>query len=162
MKNQKAFTLIETIIYAVLVSLIGGFSIFVLYQIIDSGDRLKAKIDVEGEANFILQKVNWALNGATAVNQPAAGATSTILSINKNNFSSNPIVFDLNEGNIRLAKGGGAASFLNNQNISVGQLVFEHLAASGGSSEAIRATLSVNSKIFNYSKTIEMLYYLRN
>ncbi|MBI5306374.1 prepilin-type N-terminal cleavage/methylation domain-containing protein [Candidatus Wolfebacteria bacterium] len=159
--KKKGFTLIEVIIYAALVSLMAEFSIFSMNQIINNNNFLRAKIEVEEETNFILQKINWALGNAGAINQPGAGATSTILSVNKNNFSQNPIVFDLNGNNVRLSKGGINFSALNNQNVSVNRLIFEHLAASGSAPAAVKTTIAVNSKSLNYSKTIEILYYLR-
>lgn len=157
----KGFTLVEIIIYAALVSLMAEFAIFSMNQIIGNNNLVRSKIEVEEEMNFTLQKINWALSGASAINQPAAGATSTILSVNKINFSQNPIVFDLNGNNVRLSKGGSGFSELNNQKVSVSRLVFEHLAASANAPEAIKTTIAINSKTANYSKTIEMLYYLR-
>lgn len=158
----KGFTLVEVIIYAALVSLMAEFSIFSTNQIIKNNNLVRAKIEVEEEMNFILRKIDWAMSGANAINQPAGGATSTVLSVNKINFFQNPIVFDLNNGNVRLSKGGSGFSELNSRSVTVSKFIFEHIAASGAMPTAVKAMVTVNSKTANYSKTIEMLYYLRN
>lgn len=155
---MKGFTLIETIIYAVLISMIIGFSSFVVYQIINTQEMLKAKIELEEEANFILQKINWALAGASVINQPAANATSTTLSINKANFIQNPLIFDLNNKNIRLSRGGSEAVVLNNSDINIDQLVFEYLSSTS-TLKSVKSTITLKSG--RYSKTIETINYLR-
>ncbi len=156
---EKGFTLIETIIYAALVSIIIIFSVLVMYQIIEVQDRLKAKAEIEGEAGFVLQKINWVLGGAYSINQPSAGATSTTLSINKSNFPQNPLVFDAANGNVRLSRAGGNAIILDNQNVVVDNLIFEHLAASGNVPPAVKIAIRVSYSF--YSKTFETIYYLR-
>ena len=88
---MKGFTLIEIIIYVALLSLTIGFILAGVYQILDSKTGVLARTSVEEEANFLMKKIKWAMTGVDAVNQPTAGATSTTLSVNKFNFSANPV-----------------------------------------------------------------------
>ncbi len=152
---MKGFTLIETLIYAALISIVVGFSLVAAYQIIDSSEGLNKKIMVEEEANFLLRKIGWALSGVDVINNPISGATGSILSINKINFSGNPLVFDLNSDNLRLKKGAAEPVILNNQNVKISNLVFEYLAASGSKPAGIKTGFQINGKPY------EITVYLR-
>ncbi|MFH1346921.1 MAG: prepilin-type N-terminal cleavage/methylation domain-containing protein [Spirochaetota bacterium] len=146
---MRGFTLIEILIYSALTSIIIGGSLVAVYQIIESSDGIYDKIVIEQEANFLLQKIKWTLTGATTINVPPIGATSSTLSVNKANFSDNPIIIDLNSNNLRLKRGLNERNILNSQNIAVNDVIFEHQAADGNLPEAIKINFTVNSKLFN-------------
>src|SRR3989344_3415634 len=143
--SRVGFTLMETVIYIGLLSFITSFVIVVLYQMVGSESQNRNRTEVDGEANFLIQKMVWALTGATAINSPAVSATGTTLSITKYNYASNPIVFDLNSRNMRIAKGASTPVILNSARAYIDQLIFQHLAASGTIPEAIAITLQVVS-----------------
>lgn len=145
---MKAFTLIEVLIYSALIAMIISGSLIAVYQIIESSNNIYAKIIIDQEANFLLQKIKWALIGATAINIPLTGAASSTLSVNKANFFNNPIIIDLNSGNLRLKQGTNEPAILNSQNIVVNSVVFEHQAGSGNLAEAIKINLTVGNKLF--------------
>lgn len=157
---MKGLTLIETLIYLALAALIVSLVVVSVYPIIDSSSRLEAWIEVENEANFILRKLNWALTDISNINQPLASATSTTVSVNKNNFSQNPIVFDVNSGNLQMALAGGSPVVLSNENVKIDKVVFEHIIANGTSS-AIGIELIVGHQSFNASTTIRTKMGLR-
>ena len=146
---MKGFTLIETIIYTALISIIIAGALVAVYQVLESSSALYNKIITEQESNFLLRKFAWALSGVSAINLPAAGATSSVLSLNKINFSENPIVIDLNSNNMRMKKGSAEPAILNTQNITVQNLVFEHLSSSGNAPEAIKINLTVDTQSFS-------------
>ena len=153
--KSRGFTLIETLIYASLISVIIGFSLAVTYQIIDSSEKLNKKILIEEEANFLLRKIEWALTGLETINSPLSGATGSILSVNKINFSSNPLVFDLNLNNLRMKRGLAAPVILNNENLVVSNLIFEHLAMDGNKPAGVKTNFKINERAYEiiiYSK----------
>ena len=160
-KSQQGFTLIETVIYAGLISIIIGFAVSMISQIIENQSRLRARVEVAEETNFILRKISWALAGVTAINQPPSGSSSTILGTTKSNFAENPLVFDLNGGNIRLSRASGTPAILNSGNILVKKLNFEHTAASGTIPEAVKTTITLESVSASSSETITTVDYLR-
>jgi len=145
---MKGFTLIEVLIYSALIAMIISGSLIAVYQIIEGSDSIQNKIIIEQEANFLLSKIRWALTGATAIISPTIGLASSTLSINKANYSENPIVFDLNSNNFRIKQGSGNPTILNNQNIAINNLIFEHLAANGSGPEGLKISLTVNNKLF--------------
>jgi len=159
---MKGFTLIETIIYSALISIIIVFAVIVMYQIIDVDEKLTIKTNMEAEGEFIMQKINWALNGTDLINQPLAGATSGVLSVNQIGSAGNPFVFDASGGNARLSRAGNLAVILNNERVIVDSLIFEHLAGSGATPAAIKTKISVHSANSSlYSQVLETIFYLR-
>lgn len=158
------FTLIETLVYVALLSLITSFVMVVFYQIISGQNQNRNRVEVDAEANFMMQKILWALTGAQTINQPAAGATSSVLSVNKYNFGQNPLVFDIGSRNLRMTRGAGAPVILGASRVAVDQLVFQHIAASPNVPEAVKVTLDVISSDITRpaaSSTLENTIYLR-
>lgn len=145
---MKGFTLIEVLIYSALIAMIISGSLIAVYQIIEGSNSIQNKIITEQEANFLLSKIRWALTGATTIDIPAIGLASSTLSINKANYSENPIVFDLNSNNLRIKQCSGNPAILNSQNIAINNLIFEHLAASGSGPEGLKINITINNKLF--------------
>lgn len=151
-KNKTAgFTLIETLIYSVLTVLIIGFTVTTLYQLINSADQLKAEAAIHDELNFVSQKIHWALDNAATINLPLPGETGASLSITKSGFAQNPILFDLNNANVRLKFGGGPTMILDNDAVIVDLLLFEHIPANGSAPAGIKTTITMHNA--NYSGT---------
>lgn len=154
-KGKKGFTLIETLIYSMLVSLIIGGILVSIYEMIQGSVTLNARIVAEEEVNFIFRKISWAMAGAYDINSPGAGDIDTALSIDKTGFPDNPIVFDLDSGNLRISRAGQAPVVLNNEGVTVSSIAFEHLPSGSGKPEGVKVTLFVESQ--SYQTTI----YLR-
>ena len=157
---MKGFTLIEILIYLALVSLIATISIAAVYPLIDNYYRNQARLDIEGEANFLMRKINWGLTGAYSINQPISGSTSTILSINKEGFSQNPIVFDIGNGDFRISLAAGEPIVLNNINVKIEKAEFENIFQSG-LPVLVGVELSVKHSNSNASTTIKTKMGLR-
>jgi len=160
----KGFTLIEIIIYATLLSLTIGFILVGVYQILDSRTGALARISVEEEANFLIKKIKWTLANVDVINQPAAGASSTILSVDKFNFSANPVVISFSGSDAKISYAGNPAVILNSEDVAVKNLVFENI--SSGSNPAIKIKLNLeykpnDLKTTKPSTTIETTIYLR-
>lgn len=64
LNTNKGFTLIEVVIYLALFSIIIGGALVSVYNIIESSGKLENKVVMQEEANFLLRKINWVLNGA--------------------------------------------------------------------------------------------------
>ncbi|MBI2591779.1 MAG: hypothetical protein HYW34_03840 [Candidatus Brennerbacteria bacterium] len=164
---MKGFSLIETIIYAALISIIIGMVLLVVFQIVESQDRSRAKTEVEEETNFLISKIKWALSGVDVINIPAGGSTSSTLSINKFNFSQNPIVISLASGSLELAIGSSAPAILNSGSVSVPNISFQHIAQTSTTAPAIKTTLSVQYnprgayRFYETLSTVETTIYLR-
>jgi type II secretory pathway component PulJ len=162
--RQKGFTLLDTVVYIGLFSLVTSFVIVILYQIIAGQGQHRNRVEVDAESNFMMQKIVWALTGAQTINQPAVNATSSVLSVSKYGFSENPLVFDVGSRNLRLTRGSGTPALLGNNRVYVGELLFEHLPSSLNAAEAVRVTLTVDSSDITRptaSTTLTNTIYLR-
>lgn len=147
---KRGFTLIETMIYVALFVIIIGGGFVGAYQVISSSDYANRQSVIDEEGNFVIRKIEWALSGTQTINSPALGVTGSTLSINKYNFApNNPVVFDLNMGVVRLKKGSGSPISLTTSNVVVSNLSFTQIATSG-----IRASLTIQGKIFETTKYI--------
>ncbi len=146
-KKQAGVTLVETLLYAVFFALMIGFAMFSFNQILEANLKHQNRLEVEIEANFIMQKILWALSDAQTINEPAVNTTSSILSVTKYNFAQNSLVFDLDSENIRLRRGAGdlpgPAIILNSNTVRITNLSFYRSPEIGNQPEAIAITLSV-------------------
>lgn len=124
-KNQAGFTMIEMIFYVLFITLIIGGSLGIIYQLLRNSENLGAGIALEEEANFILKKIIWVLNDNSAINSPAVNGTSVSLSVDKNSFANNPVIVDMDSGNIRLKRGSNPVQVLNAGRFEVSNLNFE-------------------------------------
>ena len=149
LKIIRGFTLIETIIYIALFSIIISLVIGAVYQIIQGSEDLQKNIVAEAEAHFLMRKTEWALAGVSAINSPASGLTGATLSVDKVNYSQNPIVLDLDSGSLRIKKGLGDPIILNSANVTISDLQFQHLAAGLYRPAAIRVSFKVNGEPFS-------------
>lgn len=164
---STGFSLIETIVYAALISIIIGMILFAVFQIIESQDRARSKIETEEEANFLMGKIKWALIGAQTINQPAVNSTSSILSLNKYNYQQNPLIFALATSAIQFSQSSGSLTIINSGSVRITRLDFYHQAASGTAPAALKTTLSVEFnprgayRIYESSTTLETTIFLR-
>ena len=163
--GNGGFSLIETLIYITLFTTVIVFVIASFYQLIDSQNRNRARIETETEGNFVMQKISWALNSLQTINQPAVGATSTTLSVNRYNFAQNPLVFDIASSVVRLSRAALEPIPLTSSNVRVGQLLFAHVSSTATQPEAVQITLNLSSNITDLNKqasnTITTTIYLR-
>jgi type II secretory pathway pseudopilin PulG len=162
--SRRGFTIIELIVYIGLLGVVLSSVVVILYQVIAGQTQSRNRSEVDGEANFLMQKITEAMNGVQTINQPAAGATSSILSVSRYNYAQNPIVFELASGTVTISRGGGSAVPLNDSYVAVTQLVFNHIPAAGGMPEGVSTTISLVSsaggRLTAASTTVSEVFYL--
>lgn len=163
--SRRGLTLLETLMYAALVSFTIGFVLLAVYEMIGARYRALARVEIEEETNFLMRKITWLLGGVSAVNDPLANTTSTTLSVNKISFSPNPVVLQATSSNATISYGGGAAVRLNSASVLVRKLVFQHLP--GGGNPGIKVNLEVEFvprgqlTVYNATSSIETTIYAR-
>ncbi|MBI5220620.1 MAG: hypothetical protein HY978_02145 [Candidatus Liptonbacteria bacterium] len=140
--SRGGFTLLEAVIYIGLFSILLSFTIGIFFQILAGYGAHLNRVETDSVARFLADKIAWSLATATAVNQPAVGATSTALSVTRYNFAGNPVVVDLVGGTARLSRAGGTAYPITGSRVRVSNLIFEHLSASGNTPEAVSYQLT--------------------
>ncbi len=143
--NQRGFTLIETLVYLGLFALLLGGAVVAAYNVVESSGRNLTQAMVQEEGGFLAAKINWAISGATGVNLPLLGNTSSELQLSK---TSGAVDIDLDPAtnkDMRISVGGGSALTLNNSNVSVTPLQFQHLGAANAA-EWVTATFTLSVK----------------
>lgn len=114
---SRGFTLMETIMYIALFSILMTGAVVAAYNLVEGASRNNAAIEVEEEGTFLDRKINWALTGATAV---SASSDGTALTITRPDLGSqSPLVITSDGTMMSLKRGIRAAVELNNDRFTV-------------------------------------------
>lgn len=115
-------------------------TLFTVYAIIEGRYRILARVEVADEAQFIMARIKWLLTGIDGVNQPLPNSTSSLLSVNKSNFSENPVVVFASGTDVFFSY-GGKEWVLNSESVIVNELIFEHKDFDGNPAVEIRLSV---------------------
>src|SRR3989344_6895521 len=134
---NKGFTLIESIIYIALFSLLMRTAFVTAFQLIDGSGKLGVKNTVQEEGNFVMRKINWALTGVETITTPASGNSFTLV-VEKYNGDDIEIKLDTK---IEMKTNSGPFLPLTTDNVVVkaSSLNFQHIPASGSGPVGIKA-----------------------
>lgn len=146
--TQRGVTLIETMVYIALFSIIIGGSVVAAYQILESSGRSQTRAMLQEEGDFLIGKIGWALSGVQPGTPTGQNCTeSNTLSVSKWDTSIGIIVINETSGNMYISYGGNPSVVLNNSNTNVSALSFTHcyLNTSNPESMGARFTLSANT-----------------
>lgn len=158
--NHKisGFTLIETILYIGLFSLIFTGLFISVYPIFTGAERMTRNIAGEGETAFVLSKIDYAMSAVITdadgvITSPAEGATSTELILTYN--ETERFRFAINEDNefctapllchtLTQRENSGDALPLTTQRVSIENFSAHHVAPTASSSRHIDVMFTVN------------------
>jgi type II secretory pathway pseudopilin PulG len=156
--HSHGFTLIETIIYLALFSIIFTGIFVSVYPIFSSADRLTKNIAIESESMFIVSKINYALNDAITssggtITSPAAGSNGSTLVLSSGGtekyrfamdtsgtFCTGPLLCQM----LTISKTGGTAVPLNASRINITNFSVSHVAPSGGAARYLDVSFDAN------------------
>jgi type II secretory pathway pseudopilin PulG len=163
--KETGFTLIETIIYSAIVSMAIAATLFIVYQIIDSRYKILARVEVEEEAQFLMGKVKWVLSSIDKINTPSLGATSSVLSVDKLNFLSNPVILSASGTDVFISYGANASSAINSESVLVKNLVFKNIGLPDNPAVELSFFLEHKPRgqltIYNATTSIRSIIYAR-
>lgn len=143
-KSNMGLTLVETLLYVVIVGIvIGGFITFI-YGILLASERADGNMGLADAKLFIEQKLEWALQGVQSITVPGGGGSGNTLTLTKVNFGENPVTIDAASGMLHAQFGGGAPVPLTPTEISVSDLLFDHSVS--GLHERIRVTARLTGR----------------
>lgn len=160
---KSGFTLIETLLYLALFSIIIGGVLVSAYQIIQASTASQENALIQEEGHFLVAKFNWAMTGATAINEPTPppppGTNSgLILQVDKPGFPSF-ITFTTNGADLLIDKGSGPLP-LNSDSVRVENLIFTTTTAVNKPT-ALQANFRVTSKLTGKYQDFSTTKYLR-
>jgi type II secretory pathway pseudopilin PulG len=148
MSKQKGFTLIEALVYIGLFTIVVGGLITASYGFFESLDRNQTRAMLQAEQDFIIAKIDWALDGAQSVTVPS----SSSVSVTKWDTSiGNPVQICAAGSAVRILLGVGTCStagqMLTNTNVTISNLVFIRTVAAGiNAPESVEAGFTISAK----------------
>jgi prepilin-type N-terminal cleavage/methylation domain-containing protein len=144
---NKGFTLIETLIYIALFSLLMGSAFIATYQLIDGSGKISAKNTIQNEGNFVVRKLSWALTGVDPSTVSPSSGNSSTLSVTK--YDGNKIDVRLSGGKIEMRESDAGNTYLpiTTDNISVSNLDFKYESLDG-----ITVTTTIDGINFTITK----------
>jgi type II secretory pathway pseudopilin PulG len=133
-KNERGFTLIESIVY---VGLTGFLLVSVLastYPILTGAEKTSQRITRDVEAAFVLRKIGWALSSVTSVSLPVTSG----FTLSVNTVSNGVLSFTESGGALLVSTNGGAAVPITASRVVFSNLSFTNVAPSGTTPRAIQ------------------------
>jgi prepilin-type N-terminal cleavage/methylation domain-containing protein len=156
---KRGFTLIETILYIAIVSIVMTALIPFAWNVIGGATKSATQQEVFSNARFIGERIKYEIRNATGINSVSPSQISLVTS----NIATNPTIIDLSAGNLRIKQGTGSVVNLNSNDISISDLVFTNYTSNDNNTKNIQFVFTVNANYsgagqrqeFNESTTVE-------
>lgn len=166
LQTNKGFTLIELLLYVAISSVMLLVISFFLQTLLESRIKNQTIAEVEQQGLQVLQIIMQTARNAEAVTLPAQGASASSLILDVLTGASDPTVFDLSGGIIRIAEGTSSSVALTNSRVTASALIFQNLSRAG-TPGTIRVQFTLthinpeNRNEYNFSKTFTVSVTLR-
>lgn len=144
MFNNKAFTLVELLIYSAILVIVSTLLVSILSVVSRIAGNQSASSEIANQGNFIMQTIQRLVRESSVV---AVSADQKTLTIYNSSYTTVPVgvVFDSVNNKVNLTDASGT-SVLNTAKVVVNSLVFRKLSNSGAMDiVGIDLTLSYNS-----------------
>ncbi len=156
-KSAAGFTLIETMVYLSLFSILMSGVVVSAYNIFEATGRSQTRAMMQEEGDFLIGKIDWALSGIQTVNAPIAPSggiactESDTLSVTKWDGTIGTVIINLSGDSAMLARLGNLANStpLNNSNTAVSNLLFKHCGTGGNNPERVEAKFTLTARTPN-------------
>lgn len=158
LKIQNGFTLIELLLYISIASIMLLVISVFLSTLLESRVKNQTIAEVEQQGLQVMQIITQTARNAEAITSPALGASTPSLTLDVIAVVSDPAIFDLASGVIRIKEGAGSATALTNSRVTASALTFQNLSrASTPGTVRIQFTLTHSNPSgrneYNFSKT---------
>jgi type II secretory pathway component PulJ len=124
LKNERGFTLIETIIYIGLLAIIMVFLVAFFQQTTFAKAKISERLDNLDNSQYALERVMWYLQNSLEVKEPLAGQSSNQLIINTLVTDQNPVKFFIEDKQLKMKIGDEPAENLTNSRLEVEAINF--------------------------------------
>ncbi len=163
-KKIKGFTLIESLLYISLVSVVLLSFIGFITAIVESQNKTLTINEVNQNGAIVVDYLNNYFRSSDSINSPTAGNSANSLSLV--NGVINPVVVNITSGAIQITEGANPAISLTSSNVIASNLTFKNLTPTG-LNEVIHYEFILthvnpdNRSDLNYSKTFYGSAYFR-
>lgn len=159
-KNSRSgFTLIEVLIYSVILAIFIGAALSFIASILGSTDTLLERNEVLANQEFVESKIYWILGQASSVSSPAANASGTVLTAEGTNPAVYPASFNFYDNQITLALAGQPAVTLTNNRVKAGQFLVQRFSNIQTSS-TVSVTFGLSDVTFPYIQSSTTIFYV--
>jgi len=130
MNTQRGFTLIETIIYALIISgVVTSATIFSL-NILEGQQRARAFQEVQQNARFAMERIIQEIRSANTLNTASSAfdVSPGFISLNHEDASKDPTIFGVSNYILVIKQGSAATTSLTSGDVKVTNLIFRNLS----------------------------------
>jgi prepilin-type N-terminal cleavage/methylation domain-containing protein len=131
MKRNAGFTLIELLLYISIASVILLATSVFLSLLLQARIKNQTVAEVEQQGLQVMQLVTQTARNAEAITAPVPSVSASALTLNVITVASDPTVFDLSGGAVRVTEGVGSAVALTNPRVIASGLSFTNLSRAG-------------------------------
>jgi type II secretory pathway pseudopilin PulG len=146
MKGRGGFTLIELVVYAALVSVVGGIILGLMIPMYRAGAEARISRRINTSGALMMERLLREAKDAESINTASStfGTHPGIFTLNTTNASTTggTVKFSLSSGRGVLTLGDNSSQFLTGSQTHISELVFWRLVAS--SSEGVRIELTIS------------------
>lgn len=159
-KKQKGFTLIETLLYLSLSSIMILVIASFWGTLIESRDRSESMSIVNSEGTYLVNSIAQIIRNADSITSPTATNSAGAITMTTFVPAESPTVIALSGSNINLTLGAGAPVQLNSTRTIINSLVFRNVSnTSTAGSVRIELSLSYNNTSGKASLNYTQTYY---
>ncbi len=159
--SEKGLTLLETIVYMALVSIVVLAFVSFALDVVGTAQKARVQQEVQQNARFVVERINHEIRSASSLNAGSSTFDSHpgVLFLATDDVLTNPIVFDVSGGVLRISEAGGAAQDLTSSKMTVSNFVITNLSVSGRTSN-VKVELTIDyknpegSELFNANSTM--------
>ena len=157
--STKGFTLIEMLLYVAICSIILISLVTFLSFLLNAGVKNQTIAEVEQNGLQVTQFMTQIIRNAKSITTPSLATSSSTLSIKTVSTTTDPTLFYVASGTLRIKEGSGSGIPLTSGKVTVSSLVFKNTSASSTDGGSIDISFVVsyinqsNTNEYSFSKT---------
>lgn len=128
LQAHSGFTLIELLLYVAVSSAILLTTSLFLQILLESRVKNQTIAEVEQQGLQVMQLITQAARNAEAITAPIPSANANSLTLDVINAASDPAIFDIASGVIRIKEGAATVIPLTNSRVTASALAFQNLS----------------------------------
>lgn len=131
--TRQGFTLVELMIYITIISIFLVSAIQFSVAVLQAGEKARIQTEVQQNARFAMERIRREIRTADDVNTGAStfGAHPGVLSLAHDDVVSDPTIFDVSSGALRIKQGTGSPTNLTSSRVEVTNFVVQNRSVAG-------------------------------
>ncbi len=157
--RQSGFTLIEVLIYSVILALFLGAAFSFINTVFSTTNALVERNEIVVSREFIENKLEWLVSQAESVTVPPVNSSSTQLELKEREGNIDPAIISLVGDELLLSLGSSSAEPITNNRVNVTGFQIEHFSGSEAVS-TLRISLNLQSAIYPHIISTSTFFYV--